>query len=86
MKFDCNANPKFLAHTRTRMNTITRPRMPITGPLRAEINRLAHRLAQGEENRIRADLTRRVEAARAEGAGFAELVGLLESIERESQT
>lgn len=60
--------------------------MPITGPLRAEINRLAHRLAQAEENRIRADLTRRVEAARAEGAGFAELVGLLESIERESQT
>lgn len=68
------------------MNTITRPRMPITGPLRAEINRLAHRLAQAEENRIRADLTRRVEAARADGAGFAELVGLLESIERGSQT
>lgn len=68
------------------MNAIRCPRMPITGPLRSQINRLAHTLAQQHEMRLKADLMRRVETARSEGASYSELVALLERVEQESQT
>ena len=56
------------------MNHIRTPR-PLTGPLRARINRLAHTHALHHEARLKASLAEPVQSARDGGASFDELAG-----------
>ena len=57
---------------------------PLTGPLRARINRLAHAQALHHETRLKALLLEQVQAARDGGASFDELAALVAKLEAES--
>ena len=54
---------------------------PLTGPLRARINRLAHAQAFQHETHLKAVLLEQVQAARDGGASFAELASLVTKLE-----
>jgi hypothetical protein len=54
---------------------------PLTGPLRARINRLAHNHSVLHEMRLKASWLEQVEAARDGGASFDELVALVAKLE-----
>lgn len=54
---------------------------PLQGPLRARINRLAHRQALQHETRLRASLLAQVQTARDNGATFDELAALVDKLE-----
>ena len=56
---------------------------PLTGPLRARINRLAHAQALHHETRLKALLLEQVQAARDGGASFDELAALVDRLEAE---
>ena len=62
------------------MNHIRTPR-PLTGPLRALINRLAHAQALHHETRLKASLLEQVQTARDGGASFDELAALVANLE-----
>ena len=59
----------------------THARGPLAGPLRAQINQLAHAHALQYELRLRASLLAQVQAARAGGASFADLTELVGKLE-----
>ena len=59
----------------------THARGPLAGPLRAQINQLAHAHALQYELRVRASLLEQVQAARAGGASFADLAELIAKME-----
>ena len=65
------------------MNHIRTPR-PLTGPLRARINRLAHAQALHHETRLKASLLAQVQTARDGGASFDELAALVGKLEAAS--
>ncbi len=58
---------------------------PLTGPLRARINRLAHAQALHHETRLKAVLLEQVQTARDGGASFDELAALVAKLEAESR-
>ena len=62
------------------MNQTHAPR-PLTGPLRARINRLAHLQALQHETRLKASLLEQIQAARDGGASFNELSALVAKLE-----
>ena len=62
------------------MNQTQAPR-PLTGPLRARINGLAHANALQHETRLRASLIKQVQTARDDGASFDELAALVAGLE-----
>ena len=62
------------------MNHIRTPR-PLTGPLRARINRLSHSHALHHEARFKALLLEQVQSARDGGASFDELAALVAKLE-----
>lgn len=54
---------------------------PLTGPLRARINRLAHSQALQHETRLKASLLAQVQIARDGGASFDELAAMVAKLE-----
>ena len=56
---------------------------PLTGPLRARINRLAHMQGLQHEMHLKALLLKQVQAARDGGASFDELAALVAKLEAE---
>ena len=54
---------------------------PLTGPLRARINRLAHAQALHHETSLKASLLEQVHAARDDGASFDELAAMVSRLE-----
>ena len=54
---------------------------PLTGQLRARINRLAHAHGLSQATRLRASLLAQVKSARDAGAGFDELAALVARME-----
>jgi hypothetical protein len=55
--------------------------MPVGGPLRRRINRLAHTIAQRAESRLRAGMLATLSEAREAGADHTELAALVASME-----
>jgi hypothetical protein len=54
---------------------------PLTKPLQSRINRLAHRQALQHEQRIKSELTARLQTARTDGASLEVLTRLLDDLE-----
>ena len=54
---------------------------PLTKPLQARINRLAHRIATQQEPRIKSELIERLQAARKSGASLDDLTRILDELE-----
>ena len=59
----------------------THVQRPLTGPLRARINRLAHAQALHHETRLKAVLLKQVQTARDNGASLDELAALVAKLE-----
>ncbi len=57
------------------------PKQRIVGPLRSRVNQLAHAMAQTEEVRLQAVLTRHLQDAADEGATAAQLHDMLQKLE-----
>lgn len=70
-------HPRYRKHT----TCVVRAREPLAGPLRAQINQLAHAHALQYELRLRASLLAQVQTARAGGASFADLAELISKME-----
>ncbi len=56
------------------MNTLAKP-------LQSRINRLAHRQALQHEQRIKSELTAKLQTARTDGASLAVLAAMLDKLE-----
>ena len=61
----------------------THTQRPLTGLLRARINRLAHSQALHYETRVKALLLEEVQTARDAGASFDDLAALVDRLEAE---
>jgi hypothetical protein len=59
----------------------TPPKQRIVGPLRSRVNQLAHAMAQTEEVRLQAVLTRQLQDAADQGATAQELHRMVDTLE-----
>lgn len=61
------------------------PKQRIVGPLRSRVNQLAHAMAQTEEVRLQAVLTRQLQEAADQGATAQQLHGMVDVMEAARQ-
>ena len=61
------------------------PKQRIVGPLRSRVNQLAHAMAQTEEVRLQAVLTRQLQEAADQGATAMQLHGMVDVMEAARQ-